>query len=109
MWTPDRVEQMIEDKKNLRRIYEFLEEYGNFNMDYEGGGTDGAGLGDTVSIRPRPDIAKGIEGYRNLAITISLPKKNTLQYIMNRVDWELEGDIVIVCNGGNFSMGYCKV
>ncbi len=93
--------------KFLRKIYEFVIEYGpKINIEYEGRFEK---LGDTVMIRPYPKLFDNPAMYRTLVVDTIMPEFNQLQYLMNKVDWMSEGDLVICLVSGKFLMGYNRV
>lgn len=97
-------EVQVEEKKALRAMYEFCIDYGNLNIEYEG---EIKRLGDTVQIRPRSYIMEGIQPYRSLTVDKVLPRSSKkLQALLNIINWEVEGDLVIACVDHEFLVGY---
>ena len=108
MITHNDYEVLIEQRRELRGIYEFIVEYGkDVNYQYEG---EVHQLGDTIRIRPNPRLFDEPIGFRSLIIDKMLPSKHRLQYIMANVDWYSETDLVVaVGTCGNFLMGYQRI
>lgn len=101
----ENLEAQIQQKKRLREIYEFIVKYAPYiNIEYEGRFKR---QGDTVLIRPRLKLFEHPTTSRKLSINTKLPRVGRFDYIMNKINWGVPADLVIVCdNNFDFYMGY---
>lgn len=109
LFSKDTINQLILYKKILREIYTMIESLGDrMNINYEG---EFKRQGDTVQMRIEPKALDGRSlSYRPLIIDKEIPPDDKIAFILNTVNWEKEGDIVITCtNDGRFFMGYNEV